>query len=121
LCRRKQQKTSQRGYGCAYQAESVAKLVATGQAVCARCGYFIHPGDAWDLDHKDSRDGDLGPSHARCNRATNKGKSRRSDWSELKVIGLEDDLEPLNSAAIRNGRRANGERRREPVFLSRSS
>lgn len=43
-------------------------LVASGLAVCARCGEPIEAGAAWDLDHSDDRSGYLAPSHLKCNR-----------------------------------------------------
>jgi hypothetical protein len=51
----------------------VAKLVASGQATCARCGNRILPGQPWDLDHVDVPyvDGGGGrrlPSCRSCNR-----------------------------------------------------
>jgi hypothetical protein len=55
-----------------------ASKVARGKVVCSRCGELIDPRDRWDLDHVDGG-GPLeydGPSHARCNRATNR---RRED------------------------------------------
>ena len=46
-------------------------VVATGRMRCARCGEQIAPGEEWDLDHADGRDGEyLGPSHKSCHRAT---------------------------------------------------
>lgn len=30
---------------------------------------MILPGQAWDLDHRDDRNGYIGPSHRKCNRA----------------------------------------------------
>lgn len=45
--------------------------VQSGAAICARCGLHISPGEPWDLDHHDTdKTAYLGPSHARCNRAT---------------------------------------------------
>ena len=53
-------------------------LVKLGGVICVRCGEEIKPYEPWDLDH--DPDGGprayLGPSHARCNRATN-GSARR--------------------------------------------
>ncbi len=67
------QNTTARGYGWKHQQARarVARQVAAGTATCARCGYPIDREEAWDLDHSDDRAGYLGPSHARCNRATN--------------------------------------------------
>lgn len=41
--------------------------VDSGCVNCARCGEWIDPGTAWDLDHMP--DGTSRPSHAACNRA----------------------------------------------------
>ena len=94
--RRKKRRTAleRMRYGWHHQQQRVAwrARVATGTVRCARgpacfrselvegvlVGGFIRPGEPWDLDHAD--DGSLrylGPSHARCNRATN----RRDDDS----------------------------------------
>jgi hypothetical protein len=40
----------------------------------------IDPGEPWDLDHSDDRRTYLGPSHARCNRATSKPRPRSREW-----------------------------------------
>lgn len=63
--------TTSRGYGHAHQVERRrwAPRVALGEVGCARCGDVIEPGEAWDLDHDDTRTGYLGPSHASCNRS----------------------------------------------------
>ena len=60
-------------------------VMSTGQAFCARCGGWIQPGTAWDLDHTTDRTGYLGPSHAPCNRAAgarkvNALRRQRSKW-----------------------------------------
>jgi len=65
--------TTARGYGAAHQAlrKRWARVVERGEAFCARCGGWIHPGSAWDLGHDDfDRSRYTGPEHARCNRAT---------------------------------------------------
>jgi predicted TIM-barrel enzyme len=63
--------TNARGYGAVHQAvrEQFKALVASGLAVCARCGGPFSPGAQFDLDHADDRGGYLGVSHSRCNRA----------------------------------------------------
>ena len=65
-----------RRYGRAHRQlrQQWASRVARGNVVCRRCGEFIDPRDRWDLDHVDGG-GPMdyhGPSHARCNRATNR-------------------------------------------------
>jgi hypothetical protein len=62
--------TVQRGYGAKHKAlrKATARTVEAGLAVCARCGGWIPPGTAWDLDHAPGKDGYLGPSHRACNR-----------------------------------------------------
>jgi hypothetical protein len=56
---------------------SWAPRVAAGTVTCSRCGRLIGPNEPWDLDHSDDGSGDyLGPSHARCNRATSTHRRR---------------------------------------------
>jgi hypothetical protein len=65
--------TSSRGYGTQHQAlrKRWARLVDSGQVICARCRRPIHPGELWDLGHVDGSKTDYaGPEHRRCNRAT---------------------------------------------------
>ncbi len=68
--RRARAKTKARGYGGSHKRlrERWARVVAAGNAYCARCGGWLPPGAAWDLDHSDDRGGYIGPSHAACNR-----------------------------------------------------
>jgi hypothetical protein len=64
--------TTARGYGNNHQKlrERWRRQVERGEVRCARCGRFIQPGQAWDLDHDDlDRSQYLGPSHQACNRA----------------------------------------------------
>ena len=58
-----------RGYGAVHKAtrERYAALVASGLAVCARCGLSIAPAAAWDLGHTEDRSGYSGPEHRKCN------------------------------------------------------
>jgi hypothetical protein len=70
-------------YGAAHRAlrRRLEPKVAAGLAFCARCGERIEPNQAWDLDHRDDRQGYLGPSHATCNRQAKGGRRRRSrEW-----------------------------------------
>jgi hypothetical protein len=45
----------QRGYGWEHKKlrKQVAQVVASGNAICARCGLPILPGHPWDLGHDD--------------------------------------------------------------------
>lgn len=63
----------ERGYGSDHvrlRRQWAARIRAGELVSCARCATQILPDQAWDLDHRDDRTGYLGPSHARCNRAT---------------------------------------------------
>lgn len=73
--------TTRRGYGSDHQRlrKQWARIVEAGEAHCARCGRAIQPGTPWALDHRDDRQGYLGPSHQRCNQAAaNRKRSRRA-------------------------------------------
>jgi hypothetical protein len=49
--------------------DSYRALVASGEAVCWRCGEPIAPGALWDLGHVDHDPlRYAGPEHAKCNR-----------------------------------------------------
>jgi hypothetical protein len=67
-----------RRWGAQHRAlrRKLKPVVARGFTACMRCGLTIKPGEAWDLDHADDGYGYLGPSHARCNRAT-AGRQRK--------------------------------------------
>lgn len=60
----------------------VAAFVASGAAVCSRCGEPIRPDEPFDLDHADNGDGYRGPSHSDCNRAA--PNSRRAEPADFR-------------------------------------
>lgn len=70
-----------RKYGTAHRRlrKQWASKVERGGVICRRCDKPIDPRDKWDLDHTDGgRPTDYyGPSHARCNRATNRYEADR--------------------------------------------
>jgi hypothetical protein len=86
--------TTARGYGSAHQAlrKKVAALVASGNAVCWRCGRPILPWMQWDLGHDDfDRSIYRGPEHQRCNRSSaasrgNRMRGKRRQQRTLKVL-----------------------------------
>jgi hypothetical protein len=74
-------RTLRRGYGLAHTKlrKRLEPLIRSGRAVCARCGKRIAPQENWDLDHNDyDRSRYLGPSHRRCNRATNTARRKKA-------------------------------------------
>jgi hypothetical protein len=80
--------TSARGYGTEHQKlrAQVARLVASGDAVCWRCGRAIRPWMNWDLSHDDyDRSIYRGPEHQRCNRAAAARKGNRMRSKRAKV------------------------------------
>jgi hypothetical protein len=81
-----------RGYTNAHVARrrQLEPLVATGQTHCSRCGELIEPGQPWHLDHRDDRQGYLGPAHATCNlrAAAEKTNSKRKDHPLIWSAGL---------------------------------
>jgi hypothetical protein len=66
--RRKAATTNTR-YGLAHQRlrQQWEREVEAGGVRCARCHLPIQPGERWELDHRDDRNGYLGPSHRLCN------------------------------------------------------
>jgi hypothetical protein len=76
-----------RRYGTDHQRlrRRVAREVAVGLHVCARCGGPILPGERWHLDHADSGVGYIGPSHESCNiRAANEKRAEDArNWREF--------------------------------------
>jgi hypothetical protein len=71
-----------RKYGPGHRAlrARFERVVAAGEAVCARCGDPIAPTDLWDLGHVDGTFEYAGPEHARCNRATSTHRAERRRW-----------------------------------------
>jgi len=60
----------QRGYDSAHRARRRRALAYMPEGhPCPRCGQPMYRHQQLDLDHTDTREGYLGLSHARCNRA----------------------------------------------------
>ncbi len=71
-------RTVSRGYGAAHKRlrAKLSPIVASGAAVCSKCGEPIKPGEPWDLAHADRTGAHWlglysGAQHRACNRATN--------------------------------------------------
>lgn len=73
-------------YGTAHRKDRAEwhALVNAGIVQCARCGYRIAPGAAFDLDHLDN--GLSHPSHPHCNRAAraNPGETTMSQPTDVR-------------------------------------
>jgi hypothetical protein len=83
--------TTTAGYGGAHQKlrKQVAALVASGTAICWRCGRSIAPWMKWDLGHDDyNRSIYRGPEHQYCNRssAASRGNRMRARQATVKRI-----------------------------------
>ena len=79
--------TNERGYGIRHRdlRRRFSRLVASGEARCARCRRLIGPDEPWDLDHADDRNGYLGPAHRRCNRSVAAAKTNRERAAALRA------------------------------------
>ena len=83
-------RTTARGYGTAHQRlrKALARQIAAGGVLCARCGKPIEPGTPFDLGHVDGdRSRYQGAEHRACNRATS-GRRRpqqpaSTPWSRV--------------------------------------
>ena len=75
---------TERGYDGQHRAlrRRLAITVASGRAVCWRCGLVILPGSSWDLGHDDhNRSIYRGPEHRHCNRSAAARKHWRIYWA----------------------------------------
>ena len=75
---------TERGYDGQHRAlrGRLAITVASGRAVCWRCGLVILPGSSWDLGHDDhNRSIYRGPEHRRCNRSAAAKKHWQMYWA----------------------------------------
>ena len=96
------QSTRARGYGGEHQAlrKPIATLVASGNAVCWRCGRPILPWMQWDLGHDDfDRSIYRGLEHRHCNRSSaairgnrmrGKTRGRRISQGGVPIINVLD-------------------------------
>lgn len=77
--------TAARGYGPEHVRlrKRWAPPVERGEVRCARCGRWIQPGQLWDLDHRDDRQGYLGPSHRSCNRSIGARRAGSGGWDRI--------------------------------------
>ena len=89
--------TANKGYDGQHRRlrDHLAKQVAQGATRCVFCGERIRPGSPWHLAHSDRADAHrlhlyAGPSHARCNSATNKRRQRTAP-PRAKALAFFDD------------------------------
>ncbi len=70
------------------ERKRVARVVASGAAVCSRCGLPILPGQAWDMGHDDSDPTGRrysGPEHSWCNRRAGGRRGRAQQLRQAKT------------------------------------
>jgi len=89
MTNKRKRTTTARGYGQQHQIlrKRVAALIATGTAVCWRCGRSILPWMAWDLGHDDiDRRIYRGPEHQRCNRSAAARRGNRMRRKPKQIV-----------------------------------
>lgn len=80
----------------------IQPLIDAGDAVCARCGHPIRPGQAWDVGHVLPLDthghladdpANMRPEHRRCNRSAGARQGNRKRGRVRRVVFPEPSRE----------------------------